>query len=83
MTNTIEVYNTTGGGTLLNYTMVAGGNGAAAVPIGMTTEFKIIFIHFIMCSPFCRGYQRHNDNDDNNDDNNNNDINNDNYANSM
>jgi hypothetical protein len=53
--------------------MVTGGSYAAAVVIGMTTELKIIFIHFIMCSPFCRGYLRYNDN--NNNDNNNNDIN--------
>ena len=30
----------TGGGTLLSYTMVTGGGYAAAVAIGMTTEFK-------------------------------------------
>ena len=34
------MYSTTGGGTLLPYTMVTGGWGAAAVAIGMTTEFK-------------------------------------------
>ena len=38
--NTIEVYSTTGGGTLLPYTMVTGSAQAAAVAIGMTTEFK-------------------------------------------
>ena len=40
--NTIEVYNTTGGGTLLPYTMVTGGYAAAAVPIGMTTEGVLV-----------------------------------------
>jgi hypothetical protein len=71
------VYSTTGGGTLLPYTMVTGGGFASAVAIGMTTEFKIIFIHFIMCSPFCRGYLHHNVNDNVND--NDNDNNNSNY----
>ncbi len=35
------MYSTTGGGTLLPYTMVTGGTStSAAVAIGMTTEFK-------------------------------------------
>ena len=34
------MYNTTGGGALLPYTMVTGGGWAAAVAIGMTTEFN-------------------------------------------
>ena len=34
------MYSTTGGGTLLPYTMVTGGYAAAAVAIGMTTEFQ-------------------------------------------
>ena len=34
------MYNTTGGGTLLPYNMTTGGGFAAALSIGMTTEFK-------------------------------------------
>ncbi len=40
------MYNTTGGGTLLPYTMVTGGYGAAAVSMGMTTELKINIYSF-------------------------------------
>jgi hypothetical protein len=42
--DTIEVYSTTGGGTLLNYTMATGGGYSAAVAIGMiTTAFNNIY----------------------------------------
>jgi len=57
--NTIEMYSTTGGGTLLPYALTAGGGDAAAVAIGMTTEFKNnIYSFYFMCSLILQGLQR-------------------------